>query len=164
MPFEEILFKLGPNGAEAAYFVMDDAVVTRLFMDPFVMIGTDGGGGGRHPRGYGAFARVIEDLVQKRNLVSLEEAIRKMTGLPAKTLGLDGKRGCLQAGCFADILVFAPEDIHERASFVAPHRLASGMRYVIVGGVVERENEKATRGRGGKALRFEGRRGKTAAP
>ncbi|MRG90890.1 N-acyl-D-amino-acid deacylase family protein [Polyangium spumosum] len=156
VPFEDVLIDVGPNGAEAAYFVMDEAVVARLFQDAFVMVGTDGGGGGRHPRGFGAFARVIEELVEKRKLVSLEEAVRKMSDLPARTLGLEGERGCLREGCGADLLVFAPEEIHERASFTAPHRLAAGMRFVVVGGVVEREGGKATPGRGGRVLRFAG--------
>ncbi|MDI3288558.1 amidohydrolase family protein [Polyangium sp. 15x6] len=156
VPFEDILIDVGPDGAEAAYFVMDEAVVARLFVDPFVMVGTDGGGGGRHPRGFGAFARVIEELVEKQQLVSLEEAVRKMSDLPARTLGLEGERGCAREGCGADLLVFSPGEIHERATFTAPHRLAEGMRFVVVGGVVEREGGKATAGRGGRALRFAG--------
>lgn len=156
VPFEDVLIDVGPDGAEAAYFVMDEAVVARLFADSFVMIGTDGGGGGRHPRGFGAFARVIEDLVEKQRLVSLEEAVRKMSDLPARTLGLEGERGCVREGCGADLLVFSPGEIHERASFTAPHRLAEGMRFVVVGGVVERESGKPTLGRGGRALRFAG--------
>lgn len=154
VPFERVLVDLGPNGAEAAYFVMDEAVVERLYVDPFVMVGTDGGGGGRHPRGFGAFARILDEYVGKRQLVSLEEAVRKMTSLPAQTLGLSGDRGCLDAGCAADVLVFDPEKVRARSEFSAPHRLATGMRFVIVNGVVEREGERATQARAGKALRF----------
>ncbi len=154
VPFERVLLDLGPNGAEAAYFVMDEAVVERLYLDPFVMVGTDGGGGGRHPRGFGAFARILDEYVDKRHLLPLEEAIRKMTSLPAQTLGLSGERGCIAAGCAADVLVFDPANVHVHAEFSAPHRLATGMRYVLVNGVVERENERATNTRAGKALRF----------
>jgi len=156
MPFEDVLIALGPNGAEAAYFVMDEAVTARLFADPFVMVGTDGGGGGRHPRGFGAFARVLEELVAKRKLVPLEEAIRKMTDLPATTLGLRD-RGCVREGCMADLVVFIPGEVHARASFTDPYRLAEGMRFVVVGGLVEREGARATSNRGGRALRFAGR-------
>jgi N-acyl-D-aspartate/D-glutamate deacylase len=154
LPFEEVLLELGPEGGEAAYFVMDDAVVAKLLGDPFVMIGTDGGGGGRHPRGYGSFARVLEDFVGKRGAPSLGEAIRKMTALPARTLGLEGERGCLRAGCAADLLVFAPSEVRARADFTAPYRLAEGMRLVIVNGVIEREGSRAMPERGGRALRF----------
>lgn len=154
VPFERVLVDLGPNGAEAAYFVMDEAVVERLYLDPFVMVGTDGGGGGRHPRGFGAFARILDEYVGKRQLLPLEEAVRKMTSLPAQTLGLSGDRGCLAAGCAADILVFDPANVHVRADFSAPHRLATGMRVVIVNGLVERDNERETNARSGKALRF----------
>jgi len=157
VPFERVLLDLGPNGAEAAYFVMDEAVVERLFTDPFVMIGTDGGGGGRHPRGFGAFARILDEYVGKRQLVPLEEAIRKMTSLPADTLGLSGSRGCVATDCAADVLVFDPASVRVRADFSAPHRLATGMRFVIVNGIVERDNERATQGRGGKVLRFKAR-------
>ncbi len=157
VPFENVLIDLGPNGAEAAYFVMDEVVVQRLFSDPFVTVGTDGGGGARHPRGFGAFAKIIEDFVGKRHVVSIEEAVRKMACLPAQTLGLSGERGCLAAGCAADVVVFEPSSVHARADFSAPHKLATGMRFVIVGGVVEREGERAIPGRGGKALRFPGR-------
>jgi N-acyl-D-aspartate/D-glutamate deacylase len=157
VPFENVLIDLGPNGAEAAYFVMDEVVVQHLFSDPFVTVGTDGGGGARHPRGFGTFAKIIEDFVGKRHVVSIEEAVRKMAGLPAKTLGLSGDRGCLAAGCAADVVVFDPSSVHARADFSAPHKLATGMRFVIVGGVVEREGERAIPGRGGKALRFPSR-------
>ncbi|UQA56075.1 N-acyl-D-amino-acid deacylase family protein [Polyangium aurulentum] len=153
VPFEDLLVELGPNGAEAAYFVMDEALVARLFKDPFVMVGTDGGGGGRHPRGYGAFARVVEEYVKNQTLVSLEEAVRKMSALPASTLRLEGDRGCLRAGCAADLLVFTPSKIRARADWGAPHRLAEGMQLVVVGGVIEREGGKITAGRGGRALR-----------
>ena len=157
VPFERVLIDLGPNGAEAAYFVMDEAVVERLYLDPFVMVGTDGGGGGRHPRGFGAFARILDEYVGKRQLLSLEEAVRKMTALPAQTLGLSGDRGCLASGCAADLLIFDPANVRVRADFSAPHRLATGMRFVLVNGVVERESERETTARVGKALRFVGK-------
>jgi N-acyl-D-amino-acid deacylase len=152
-PFERVLFELGPNGGAAAYFVMDDALETRLLLDPFVSIGTDGGGGDPHPRSHGSFTRVIEDLVEKRGALSLEEAIRKMTSLPAHALGLDGDRGCLKAGCAADVDVFVPEDLHTRADFLKPKILAEGMRAVIVNGVLEREGADVVRAHGGRALR-----------
>jgi len=154
VPYERVLLDLGPNGAEAAYFVMDEAVVARLYVDPYVMIGTDGGGGGRHPRGFGAFARILDEYVGQRHLVSLEEAIRKMTSLPAQTLGLTGDRGCIAAGCAADVLIFDPAKVRVHADFSAPHRLATGMRFVLVNGIIEREEERASQARSGKALRL----------
>jgi len=154
VPFEDLLIELGPNGAEAAYFVMDEAVMERLFLDPFVMIGTDGGGGSPHPRGHGSFARVLEALVRERGLLSLEEAVRKMAALPARTLRLEGERGCVRAGCAADLLVFAPSEVRTRADYRAPRRLAEGMRFVIVNGAIAREAGRPTAARTGRALRF----------
>ncbi len=157
VPFERILFDLGPSGATAAYFVMDDALETRLFLDPFVSVGTDGGGGDPHPRSHGTFARVFAELVEKRHALSVEEAVRKMTGLAAQTLGLDGDRGCLAPGCAADLDVFVPSELRTRADFLSPRVLAEGMRAVIVNGLVERAGAEPTRARSGRALRAKAR-------
>ena len=154
VPFERVLFDLGPTGAHAAYFVMDDALQSRLFLAPYVSVGTDGGGGSPHPRGYGTFARVIEELVEKRKALSLEEAVRKMTSLAANTLRLDGERGCLAEGCAADLAIFVPGEIHTAADFVHAFEIARGMRFVVVNGKVEREGAKATLLHAGLALRF----------
>ncbi|AKT40104.1 N-acyl-D-amino-acid deacylase family protein [Chondromyces crocatus] len=153
VPFEEVLMDLGPHGAEAAYFVMDEPLMERLFVDPFVMISTDGGAGSGHPRAYGAFARALGELTHRRGLVTLEEGVRKMASLPAETLGLHGVRGCLQPGCAADVLVFDPAEVRDRADFRSPRRLAEGMRAVFVNGALAREGSRATSTRSGQVLR-----------
>jgi N-acyl-D-amino-acid deacylase len=134
-PFEEVLMDIGPGGASAAYFVMDDALQARLLLDPFVMISTDGGPYSSHPRGYGAFAKVIRDHVVERKALSLVEAVRKMTGFPAETLGLP-ERGHLKSGYAADLVVFEPEKIRDRATYEKPRLLAEGMDWVVVNGAV----------------------------
>ncbi len=156
-PFEELLADLGPNGASASYRVMDETVVSTLFQDPFVMIGTDGGGGGPHPRGHGSFARVIRELVRAEGLVPLEEAVRKMTRLPAETLGWTDERGTIAAGLAADLAIFDPAAVKDNASYEQPHRMATGMRYVLVNGELAFEAGKLSNARAGRALRFHGR-------
>ena len=153
-PFEDLLIDdIGPGGASAAYFVMDEALQSRLLLDPFVMIGTDGSAGSRHPRGYGTFAKVIREQVVDNEALPLVEAVRKMTGLPAETLRLDrAKRGQLQAGWAADVLVFDPAAVKDRATFEEPHQLADGMDWVLVNGVAAVKAGKLTKGRGGRVV------------
>ena len=153
-PFEDVLIDdIGPNGASAAYFVMDDALQTRLALDAQVMICSDGSSGSRHPRGYGTFARVLREMVMERKTLSLEEAVRKMSGLPAATLGLDRqRRGLLRAGWAADVLVFDPARVRDTATYESPNRLAQGFDWVMVNGVLIRERGKPTRARTGQVL------------
>jgi N-acyl-D-amino-acid deacylase len=153
-PFEDILIDdIGPGGASAAYFVMDEALVSRLLLDRWVMIGTDGSAGSRHPRGYGTFAKVIREQVVEKKALTLVEAVRKMTGLPAETLRLDRtKRGLVRAGWAADLLVFDPAEVKDRATFEAPHELAEGMKWVLVNGVAAVADGKRTKRRGGRVL------------
>ncbi len=154
-PFEEVLENVGPK-ATAAYFVLDDAVVERLFADPFVMVGTDGGKNSAHPRGFGAFARILERLVSKKHVVSLEEAVRKMTHLSTETLGIGDERGMVAPGYFADLVVFDPSKIRETATFAHPAAYALGMKAVLVNGVLSFKDERPTRAHAGRALRHRG--------
>jgi N-acyl-D-amino-acid deacylase len=158
-PFEEVLIGIGPGGVSAAYFVMDDALQSRLLRAPHVMIGSDGSSGSSHPRGAGTFAKVVREHVMKRNALSIEEAVHKMSGLAAETVGLSRQqRGLLRAGWAADVLVFDPSEVKDRATYEHPHRLSTGMRYVFVNGqaVVDEGRFRNTR-RGGRVLRREGR-------
>ena len=154
-PFEEVLMDdIGPGGASGAYFTMDPALQERLLIDPNVMICSDGSPTMRHPRGYGAFARVIRVYVGERGLLTIEEAVRKMTGLPAATLGLDRQmRGLLRPGWAADILVFDPRTVRDRATFEEPHRPAEGLDWVIVNGRIVRERGAFNGERNGRVLR-----------
>jgi N-acyl-D-aspartate/D-glutamate deacylase len=152
-PFEEVLMRIGPNGASAAYFVMDPALQARLLVDPHVMIGTDGSSTSQHPRGYGTFAKVIRQFVVEEKRLTLEEAVRKMTGLPANTLRLDKQqRGLIAAGWAADLLVFDPREVRDHASYTDPHAISEGMRWVLVNGVAAIAERKPEKARGGKLL------------
>jgi N-acyl-D-amino-acid deacylase len=156
-PFEEVLIDdIGLRGASAAYFVMNDAVQERLLRDPHVMISSDGSPTMRHPRGYGTFARVLRKYVREQELLSLEEAVHKMTGLTAKTLGLDSTehpRGLIRENFVADIVVFDPVLVLDRATYEEPHQLAEGFAHVIVNGIPAISNGEMTGRRAGEVIR-----------
>ncbi len=150
-PYEEVLLDIGPGGASGAYFVMNEDLQQRLLIAPYVMICSDGSPTMHHPRGYGSFARIIETFVNERQALSLGEAIRKMTSLPAQTLGLSD-RGTLARGQKADIAIFQPSRVNARATFIEPHLTAGGFDWVLVNGQVALQNGQST-GRHGKVLR-----------
>jgi N-acyl-D-amino-acid deacylase len=104
-----------------------------------------------HPRAYGNFARLLGKYVREEKLLSLTEAIRKLTSLPAGNLGLD-RRGLLRAGYFADVVVFDPKTIADKATFAKPHEYAVGVRHVFVNGVQVLKNGEHTGARPGRAL------------
>lgn len=151
-PYEEVLLDIGPTGASAAYFVMDEALQARLLADPHVMVSSDGSPTMRHPRGYGSFAKIIEQYVLQEKTLSLGEAVRKMTSLPARTLGLTD-RGVLAVGKKADLLVFDPGLVQANATFEAPHRLAAGFDWVLVNGGLALGQVGTIRRRSGRILR-----------
>jgi N-acyl-D-aspartate/D-glutamate deacylase len=132
------------NRTTMVNFVMAEADVNYLLPQPESIIGSDGwsispGGptaeGRPHPRSYGAFARILGRYVREDRLLPLEQAVHKMTGKPAKKLRLY-RRGELQEGYFADVVVFDPATIRDRATFEEPHQFAEGVRWVIVDGHV----------------------------
>ena len=139
-PFEALLIELGPGGASAAYFVMDERVMTRFLFDPYVAVSSDGSPTMSHPRGYGSFARILGRHVREDGLLTLEEAVRKMTSLPAGILGLDDPArmdtptGTIREGWAADLVVFDPASVSDRATFEAPHVAAAGVAAVWVNG------------------------------
>lgn len=156
-PFEEILADdIGPEGASGAYFVMNDELQQKLMQWSGTMISSDGSPGIFHPRGYGSFTRIIEEFVLHRKALTLEEAIHKMTMLPATTLGLK-KRGRIKKNYAADILMFYPEKLKTMATYSEPYRLAQGMDYIMVNGVLIKEGEKIYELYPGKILKAEGR-------
>jgi N-acyl-D-amino-acid deacylase len=104
-----------------------------------------------HPRAYGCFARVLGKYVREEKLLSLQEAIRKLSGFPAANLGLD-HRGLLKEGMFADVVVFDPAIIADRATFDNPHQYAVGMKHVFVNGVQVLKDGEHTGAKPGRAL------------
>ncbi|MCB1686034.1 MAG: amidohydrolase family protein [Pseudomonadales bacterium] len=153
LPFEEVLIeKLGPQGFSAAYFVMDEALQSALLADPWVVISSDGGPGTYHPRGYGTFAKVIEDYVMSQKLLSLETAVAKMTSIPADILGI-ADRGRLESGMVADVILFDPQRVRARASYTQPQILAEGFDLVMVNGRIVRRDGAMTGVVSGRVLR-----------
>jgi len=154
-PFEDLLIDdIGPEGASAAYFVIDAECMERLLVDPNVMISSDGGPPLRHPRSAGTFARILCEFVQQRGLLTLEEAVRKMTGLTARTLGLDAMgRGQIAPGFYADLVIFDPARVRDTATYEDPMRLAEGMDFVMINGRWARFGGAATGSRPGRILR-----------
>ena len=115
-----------------------------------------------HPRAYGSFARLLGKYVRDEKLIPLEEAIRKLTALPARNLRLD-RRGMLKEGYFADVVVFDPETIQDHATFAKPHQYATGAAHVFVNGVQvlkDGEHTGATPGRVVRGPGWKGRRPK----
>jgi N-acyl-D-aspartate/D-glutamate deacylase len=140
---------------------MSEGNVDELLRHPLVMIGSDGrsmapvkraAGTRPHPRSYGTFARVLSHYARERKLVPLEEAVRKMTSLPADQLGLRD-RGRIARGMKADLVVFDAQSVRDQASFESPHRHPTGMPHVLVNGVLVVEQEKHTGARPGRILR-----------
>jgi N-acyl-D-aspartate/D-glutamate deacylase len=120
------------------------------------MVASDGevpvfGRGRPHPRSYGAFARVLGRYVREKGLLSLEEAVRKMTSFPAVRTGLH-ERGLVRPGMKADLAVFDPETIRDRATFEEPHAYAEGISTVLVNGILGVDEGRLTGVRPGRVL------------
>ena len=143
--------KLLPAGA--LYFMMDEEDVTRIMRFPEAMIGSDGLPEDQHPhpRLWGTFPRVLGRYVRERNVLTLEEAIHRMTGLPAARFGLPG-RGQIAAGHHADLCIFDPQTILDTATFEQPAQAATGIHHVLVNGRLALENGQPTGIRAGSVL------------
>ncbi len=127
------------GGFSAIYHSMDEEDVIRIMQHPWAMFETDGdlvgyGEGFPHPRSYGAFPRVLARYVRDLKVLTLEEAIRKMTSLPAAQIG-QRERGVIREGMYADIVVFDPDRIQDLATYTDPHRYPVGIVHVLVNGV-----------------------------
>lgn len=140
--------------AGAIYFMLDEADVRRIMAFPHTMIGSDGlqNDSHPHPRLWGTFPRVLGHYARDLGLLTLEDAVRRMTALPASCLGLED-RGVLREGAFADIVVFSPETVIDRASFEAPTRASDGIVAVLVNGCPVFSAGAATGERPGRVLR-----------
>jgi N-acyl-D-aspartate/D-glutamate deacylase len=152
MPFEDVLIDvIGPQGASGAYFVMNDELQTRLLQSPYVGVCSDGSPTGFHPRGHGTFARIIEEYVVGQHVLSLQEAVRKMTSFPAGVLGIDD-RGTLLEGSKADVIVFDAANVRALATYPEPLQLAEGFEVVIVNGEIARQDGRLTDALAGRVL------------
>ena len=130
---------------------MTEADIELFYKQPWVMVSSDGGIGGAHPRGAGTFPRVLGRFVREKHWLTLPEAIRKMTSLPAQRLGLRD-RGTLREGAFADLVLFDPQTVIDRATFAKPQELPVGIEAVFVNGVQVWNDGHPTGSRPGRVL------------
>jgi N-acyl-D-amino-acid deacylase len=154
---ELIIEALSRGGAGAVFHVMSEDDVRALIAYPHSMIASDGrltspGDGHPHPRSYGTFPRVLARYVREQRLLTLEEAVRRMSSMPAERIGLRD-RGRLLEGLAADVVVFDAENVEDRATFTDPHQYPRGIVHVIVNGVLAVEAGESTGARPGKALK-----------
>jgi dihydroorotase/N-acyl-D-amino-acid deacylase len=144
------------GGCSAIFHAYDEPDVERFLQSPFGMVGSDGsltrpGDGAPHPRAFGTYPRVLARYVRERRILTLEEAVRKMTSFPAARLGL-GDRGLLRPALAADVTVFDPAAVADRATFADPHHYSSGIRHVVVNGQVTVRDGTHTGVRAGRVL------------
>jgi len=146
---------------ETIYFLMTPENLALQLKQPWIKVGTDSAGvnpengGLTHPRSYGTFPRILGEFVREKQVMPLEEAIRKMTSATAHRLSITD-RGLLLPGLFADVVVFDPQTIADVATYEKPHQLPTGIRYVIVNGTVVMKDGVHTGAKPGKALRGPG--------
>ncbi len=157
---DQILDMYLAGGAGMIYHGMSEDDVKRIMQEPFTMIASDSGvrrvdESVPHPRGYGNNARVLGQYSRELKLVSLEDAVRKMTSLPAQTFGFRD-RGLIREGFAADLVIFDEKTISDRATYDQPHQFPVGISYVLVNGAVVLSNDQITEVRPGVALRGKG--------
>lgn len=145
------------GGPGCIFHAMRAPDVRKIIASEHSMIGSDGGivrsrQGIVHPRNYGTFPRVLREYVRQLKLMSLEEAVRKMTSLPARKFGILD-RGLVAVGMRADLVLFDPETVADRATFDRPHEFPVGIKYVIVNGHVAWNGRSISRTRAGMAIR-----------
>jgi len=161
-PVETIVDLVLEDGslAGAVYFMMSEENIEKQLKRPWVSIGSDAASlategvflqASTHPRAYGNVPRLLGKYVRERKVLTLPDAIHRLTGLPAATLGLD-RRGLLRNGYFADIVIFDPATIADRATFEKPHQYSVGVKDVIVNGVPVLKDGEHTGAKPGRAL------------
>jgi dihydroorotase/N-acyl-D-amino-acid deacylase len=157
-----ILADHGQTGA--IYFMMNETDLRAAMKSPFVSFCTDSGARAvdgplsrakSHPRGWGSYPRILGRYVRNEHQLTLEQAIHKMTGMPAQRVGLS-ERGLLRNGMFADITIFDPRQVIDRATFEAPNQYPEGIKYVIVNGEISVDDGKRTPALAGRPLRGPG--------
>jgi N-acyl-D-amino-acid deacylase len=165
-PFDTIFDLLIQDNAYTyvAVFGMSEPDVALALQQPWVSVDNDSQGTAPdgllgqehpHPRAYGTFPRILRKYVREEKKLRLEDAIRKFSALPAQRMRL-GDRGVLKAGMWADVVIFDPQTVTDRATFENPNQLSVGMEYVLVNGVPVIDNGKATNALPGKVLRGPG--------
>lgn len=149
---------------QVVYFSMSEDNIRKEIALPWVSFGSDGGSmapegvfleQSTHPRAYGNFARIFAKYVREEGVLTIEEAVRKLTSLPAGNLKIKD-RGLLAPGYYADVVVFDPETIQDKATFAEPHQLATGVSHVFVNGVWTVKDGEHTGAKGGRAVRGPG--------
>ncbi|HEX8115745.1 MAG TPA: amidohydrolase family protein, partial [Pyrinomonadaceae bacterium] len=148
----------------AIYFMMNEDDLRAALREPYVSVCTDSGaraadgplsGSKSHPRGWGSYPRVLSRYVRDEHLLTLEQAVHKMTGMPAARVGLRD-RGVLRAGAYADITVFDPARVRDLATFERPNQYPEGIDYVVVNGRLEVDGGTRTNVNAGRPLRGPG--------
>lgn len=149
---------------DAIFFTMSEENLQRILTRPYVMVASDSGTrahvgplsrGRPHPRTFGTFPRVLGAYVREKRLLELPTAIRRMTFDPCRRFGLKG-RGLVAAGCYADLVLFAPDTVRDRSSYEDPIQYPDGIRYVLVNGMITVEEGEHTDVRAGRVLRSSG--------
>ena len=161
-PIETIMDLIAEDESriDSIYFLMSEENVKKEIAKPWISFGSDEASqapegvflkSNPHPRAYGNFARVLGKYAREEKVITLSEGIRRMSALPATNLGLD-HRGSLKEGMFADVVVFDPATIADRATFEKPHQYAVGMKHVFVNGVQVLKDGEHTGAKPGRAL------------
>jgi N-acyl-D-amino-acid deacylase len=154
------LLETDRGGVQMIVFSMSEDDVRRVMRHPCVAVASDGwtlsprAGGRPHPRSYGTYARVLGHYVRDERILGLEEAVRKMTSLPAQRLG-QFDRGVIRPGCAADLVVFDPDRVADCATFQDPHQFCAGVSHVVVNGQVVIDDGRDTGVAAGRVLRHE---------
>jgi dihydroorotase/N-acyl-D-amino-acid deacylase len=153
---ETVLWIVESGGCGGIYHAIDEQDLQRILRHPATMIASDGGvpvfgEASPHPRNYGTFSRVLGRYVRELKVLSLEDAVRKMSAFPAQRLGL-ADRGVLREGLKADIVIFNPDTVRDLATFERPHQYSEGVSVVLVNGQVVFENGAVTAARPGRIL------------
>ena len=161
-PIETIMDLISEDESRigTVYYLMSEENVKKALAKPWIAFGSDEASqapegaflkSNPHPRAYGNFARVLGKYVRDEKIIPMKEAIRRLSGFPATNLGLD-HRGFLKEGMFADVVVFDPAIITDRATFEKPHQYAMGMKQVLVNGVQVIKDGEHTGAKPGRAL------------
>jgi len=153
---DTVLWIIERGGCQGIFHAINEDDLQRILRHPATMIGSDGevpifGQASPHPRSYGTFVRVLGRYVRELKVITLEDAVRKMSAYPAQRTGL-ADRGVLREGLKADVVVFDPNTIRDRATFEQPHQYGEGVSVVVVNGQVAFEDGKMTSARPGRVL------------